>query len=128
MRMLELISAGDATPFDVFPGYRKPNKRRVFDHWEVGELLDGLARCPAPVVSGLDEGPFTEEVQREPERHERYRRSKLHLTQFGQAVLARSEDFSRRNPIRRWFGGTKLTNQCLWRWDARNRALIEPQS
>lgn len=130
MRMLELISGrGDVSPFDVFPGYRKRNKRRVFDYWEVGELLDGLAHCPAPVVSGLDEGPFTEEeMHRQPDRHERYRRSKLHLTESGQAVLARSEDFSRRNPIRRWFGGTKLTNQCLWRWDARNCALIEPQS
>jgi len=56
MRMLELISAGNAGPFDVFPGYRKRNQRRVFGYWEVGALLDGLARCPAPAVSGLDEG------------------------------------------------------------------------
>src|SRR5258706_7615208 len=30
MRMLELISAGNAGPFDIFPGYEKRNKRRVF--------------------------------------------------------------------------------------------------
>jgi hypothetical protein len=29
MRMLELISAGNAGPFDVFPGYQKRNQRRV---------------------------------------------------------------------------------------------------
>jgi hypothetical protein len=128
MRMLELISANDAGPFDVFPGHRKPNKRRVFDYWEVGHLLDGLAHCPAPVVSGLDEGPFTEEMHRDRDRRERYRRSKLNLTEFGRAVLARTDDFSGRNPIRRWWGGTKLTNECLWRWDPQNRALIDPQA
>ena len=47
MRMLELIAAGNATPFDVFPGYlEKRNTRRVFEYREIGELLDGLARCP----------------------------------------------------------------------------------
>jgi hypothetical protein len=61
MRMLELISAGNASPFDVFPGHQKRNTRRVFGYWEVGALLDGLSRGPAPAVSGLDEGPFTEE-------------------------------------------------------------------
>ena len=56
MRMLELISAGNAGPFDVFPGHQKRNQRRVFGYWEVGALLDGLAYCPAPAVSGLHEG------------------------------------------------------------------------
>jgi hypothetical protein len=42
MRMLELISAGNAGPFDVFPGHQKRNQRRVFGYWEVGALLDGL--------------------------------------------------------------------------------------
>ena len=32
--------------------------RRVFEYWEVGSLLDGLARGPTPAVAGLDEGPF----------------------------------------------------------------------
>ena len=62
MRMLELVAAGNATPFDVFPGHQKRNTRRVFGYWEVGALLDGLARGPAPAVAGLEEGPFTEEM------------------------------------------------------------------
>lgn len=128
MRMLELISAGDANPSDVYPGHRKPNKRRVFDYWEVGHLLDGLAHCPAPAMSGLDEGPFADDMHCDPDRFDRYRRGKLNLTEFGRAVLARTEDFSRRNPIRRWWGGTKLTNDCLWQWDTANHALIRPQA
>jgi hypothetical protein len=126
MWMLELISAGNAGPFDVFPGHQKRNQRRVFGYWEVGALLDGLARCPAPAVSGLDEGPFTMEMHDDRNRHERYQRSKLKLTQLGEAVLARTEDFSRYNLIQRWWGGTELTNGRLWRWDPANRDLIAP--
>jgi hypothetical protein len=125
MRMLELISEGSVGPFDVFPG-RNANQRRVLDYWEVGSLLDGLTQCPAPAVSGLDGGPFTTEMHDDRERRQQYERSRLKLTALGQAILARSEDFSRHNPIRRWWGGTELTNDRLWRWDAVSQSLIAP--
>jgi hypothetical protein len=126
MRMLELISAGDALPFDVFPGHMKRNTRRVFGYWEVGALLDGLARGPASAVAGLDEGPFTEEMLNDDGRRARYKQSKLSLTALGEAVLAQAEDFSRHNPIHRWWGGTELTSDNLWRWNPESRALIAP--
>ena len=125
-RILELISSGDALPYDVFPGHEKPNKRRVFHYWEIGLLLDGLARCPVPAVSGLDEGPFSLEMHRDQTRHERYKRSRLSLTDLGKAVLAGREDFRRYNPIRRWWGGTEVTNQRLWRWNSDSRTLVAP--
>jgi hypothetical protein len=126
MRMLELISAGNAGPFDVFPGHQKRNQQRVFGYWEVGALLDGLAHCPAPAVSGLQEGPFTMEMHDDRDRHQRYTRSELKLTPLGKAIVAQAEDFSRYNPIHRWWGGTELTNDRLWRWDPANRTLITP--
>jgi hypothetical protein len=126
MRMLELISAGDASPFDVFPGHMKRNTRRVFGYWEVGALLDGLARGPVPALAGLEEGPFTEEMLNDDGRRARYRESTLSLTALGQSVLSQTEDFSRHNPIHRWWGGTQLTNDNLWRWDQASRRLIAP--
>jgi hypothetical protein len=126
MRMLELISMGNASVFDLFPGHGKGNTRRVFDYWEVGSLLDGLAHCPVPAVSGLDEGPFTQGMHDDAGRLARYQQSELSLTSLGHAVLAQTEDFSRYNPIRRWRGGTELTSDRLWRWDPANRALIAP--
>jgi hypothetical protein len=128
MRMLELVSAADVSPFDIFPGHGRNNTRRVFEYWEIGALLDGLAHGPAPAVSGLDEGPFTEDLHDDPDRHARYAQSKLSLTALGKAVLAQSEDFSRHNPIHRWWGGTELTNDRLWRWDPERRTLIAPQT
>jgi hypothetical protein len=50
--------------------------------------------------------------------HEVYLRSRLSLTEFGKVVLAHQEDFSRHNPIDRWWGGTHLTNDRLWRYGA----------
>ena len=126
MRMLELISEDNVGPSDVFPGHEKRNKRCVFSYWTIGALLDGLAHCPVPLVSGLDEGPFTLEMHEDRDRHERYKRSRLSLTALGQAVLAGREDFTRHNPIHRWWAGTELTNDRLWRWDPANQALIAP--
>jgi hypothetical protein len=121
-RMLELISKGHSTPSRVFSDQRCS---RVFDYWEIGQVLDGLARCPAPAVSGLSDGLFME-VYRNRERLTRYEQSKLALTPLGDALLARTEDFTRHNPINRWWGGTKLTNKYLWRWDPDNKTLIAP--
>lgn len=124
MRMLELISEGYIHPFDLFP--HNPRQRRVFDYWETGSLLDGLARCTAPVVSGLDEGPFTVEMHEDPDRHQRYKKSQLSFTALGKAILASTEDFSRHNPISRWWGGTELTSDNVWRWDPTNGRLVAP--
>ena len=128
MHLLELISVGDATPFDLFPGHDRRNKRRVFGYWEVGSLLDGLANCSSPAISGLDGSPFTLELHDDRSRLKRYEQSSLSLTALGRKILAQTEDFSRHNPINRWWGGTELRNDCLWRWDAVGRSLIVPQA
>jgi len=123
MRILELISAGYQHPFDVFPHYRERFQRRVFGYWEAGALLERLALAPMPAVSGLAEWPFTLAMHDDDARLARYKESRLSLTEFGKAILAHEEDFSRHNPIDRWWGGTHLTNDNLWRW---NPALIKP--
>ncbi len=125
-RILELIDGGEARPFDVFPGYQKRNERRTFEYWAIGELLDELAHCPAPAVSGLEEGPFKLDLHGDRARLERYKQSRLSLTPLGEAILAGRDDFSRHNPIHRWWGGTELTNDQLWRWDPSRGALIAP--
>jgi hypothetical protein len=123
MRILELISAGYWHPFDVFPHYRQRFQRRVFGYWEAGTLLEGLALAPVPAVSGLAEWPFTLEMHNLRSRYERYKESRLSLTKLGKAILVQAEDFSRHNPIHRWWGGTELTNDRLWRWD---QVMIAP--
>jgi hypothetical protein len=95
----------------------------VFGYWEAGALLERLALAPTPAVAGLAERPFALAMHNDAARLTRYRESRLSLTEFGKAVLAHDEDFSRHNPIDRWWGGTHLTNDRLWRW---NPALVAP--
>jgi hypothetical protein len=68
-------------------------------------------------LAGLDEELRTMERENLRDRETAYRRSELTLTKFGKSILAHKEDFSGYNPIDRWWGGTRLTNDRLWRWD-----------
>ena len=122
MRMLELIARGYSLTNALFHLYQL-RQTRIFGEWEYGYLLDGLAHGPRPAVTGLDEELRTLDRENLRDRHAAYLRSRLSLTEFGRAVLAHKEDFSRHNPIDRWWGGTHLTNDNLWRW---NPALIAP--
>ncbi|QAU46134.1 hypothetical protein XH91_12675 [Bradyrhizobium guangzhouense] len=44
----------------------------------------------------------------------------------GRSWREKRTSFLRYNPIKRWWGGALLTNERLWRWDARGRSLIAP--
>jgi hypothetical protein len=116
LRLLELIARGYAGTNGLFH-LQTLRQRRVFNSWEIGSLLEGLAHGPAPAVAGLDDELRTLKRENCRSRDAAYKRSRLSLTEFGEAVLARKEDFSRHNLIHRWWGGTHLTNDHLWRFD-----------
>jgi hypothetical protein len=116
MRLLELIASGYERTNALFY-LRGLRRRRVFSDWEIGSLLEGLAYGPRPTIAGLDDELRTIERENYRGRDEAYKRSRLSLTEFGKTVLAHKEDFSRHNPVRRWWGGTELTSDRLWRFD-----------
>jgi len=115
MRMLEMIGWGYANVNLLFH-FESFRRTRVFNEWQLGYLLDGLAFGPRPAIAGLDEELRATGRDNLRDRHTALLRSRLSLTDFGRAVLAHSEDFSRHNPIDRWWGGTHLTNDQLWRY------------
>jgi hypothetical protein len=122
MRLLELIARGYVGTNALFH-LRGLRSRRVFNSWEMGSLLEGLAHGPRPALAGLDDELRTLKTDNYRGRGEAYKRSRLSLTEFGKAIVAHQEDFSRHNPIHRWWGGTELTNDRMWRWDP---VLIAP--
>lgn len=124
-QILKLVARDGVRPFDIL-GYRDRYRLPVYEYWEVGALLDGLARCDRPAVAGLDEGPFSFEMHNDSSRLQRYKQSRLSLTDFGKAVLGGNENFRRYNRIDRWWGGTHLTNDRLWQWDAEAHSLVAP--
>ncbi|WP_235940536.1 hypothetical protein [Bradyrhizobium hipponense] len=95
----------------------------TYDKREAGELLFDLADCKAPAIFELGETPPD---SREENRPVQYKGGLLALTELGRALWACEEDFSRHNTIKRWWGGTELTNERLWRWDDESRSLIAP--
>jgi hypothetical protein len=115
MRLLALLARGYAYhgSLSARVGLGYPS---IFAEFEVGSLLEGLAQGPNPAVSGLDNQLRTMKPENLRDRHAAYLRSRLSLTELGRAVLAHQEDFSRHNPIDRWWGGTHLTNERLWRY------------
>lgn len=115
MRMLEMIGCGYANVNPLFH-FKDVRQTRVFSEWELGYLLEGLAFGPRPAIAGLDEELRSIDRGDLEARHQPMLRSRLTLTEFGKAVVAHREDFSRHNPIDRWWGGTHLTNDNLWRW------------
>jgi len=122
MRLLELIARGNLRTNGLF--YLSTlRQRRVFQDLEIGSLLEGLGHVPRPAIAGLDDELRTLAAENHRGRHEAYQRSQLSLTEFGRAILAHQEDFSRYNPVHRWWGGTELTNDRLWRFDP---VLIAP--
>ncbi|WP_306557914.1 MULTISPECIES: hypothetical protein [Bradyrhizobium] len=123
-RLLERIAGGHNRTDELFrPGALGT---RVFDQWELGALLEGLAFGPAPAVAGLDGKLATLDPDNARSRNAAFRRSRLSLTEFGEAVLAGREDFRSHNPVKRSWGGTLLTNERLWRWDGERRLLVAP--
>ncbi|WP_027527838.1 hypothetical protein [Bradyrhizobium sp. Ec3.3] len=120
MGMLGWIEDEGTEPREVL---RAVEYREVFDELEAGELLRALAQGPAPAIIELGEVPLdtSEEARPYP-----FRGGRIALTELGRAIMAGEEDFSRHSSIHRWWGGTELTNERLWRWDPKSRSLVAP--
>src|SRR5579859_2692694 len=121
--MLRMVAQGAQTPRELFRAPRWQTRPPTYRYWEIGPILDDLCRCRRPAISGLQEGPFTLGLHDDPERHRLYFESPLVLTDYGRDLLAGKADFAAENRIDRYWGGTRLTNQSLWRWDSERRSL-----
>jgi hypothetical protein len=125
-QILELISQGYNTPSNLMRHANWFDDAQVFSYWQRGKFLADLAVCSKPAVSGMNGEEFTLDMHDDQKRHKAFFQSRLELTAFGQALLDGREDFAQHNTIDRWWGGTRLTNQNLWRWNSANQALIGP--
>ncbi len=125
-RILELIADGKANPKMVLQSYKVGDDLPVLDYWEAGKVIDLFSRSPNPAVIGLDDGPFNDAMHSDRDRLARYNGSHLALSKTGHDLLSRKVDLKESEKINRWWGGTNLTNDNCWRWDAVERVLIQP--
>jgi hypothetical protein len=122
MRLLEMVAFGFQLTNALFH-LRELRGTHIFSEAQVGYLVDGLAHGPIPALEGLDDEIRTLSRENLRDRHAAYLRSRLSITEFGKSVLRHEADFSRHNPIDRWWGGTRLTSDRMWRW---NPTLMKP--
>lgn len=94
--------------------------RDVFDENDALDALLDLGAYSAPPLL-LGDPAFDNE-----DRYFGRSEWRLTLTELGRSLLAREDDMWRHNPIKRWWGGTELTNERLWRWDRESRLLVAP--
>ena len=124
--LLAVIGEDGATARHFFDRLAQGFPDRVHGFWEGGRILDRFARCPVPVVTGIAERHLGMALMQDVERCRRYMQSPLSLSAPGSALAAGRDDFARHNPIRHWWGGTLLTTDRLWRWDAVRETLTAP--
>lgn len=94
--------------------------RDVFDENDAGDALLELGAHSAPAVL-LGDPAFNNE-----DRYFGRSEWKVTLTELGRSIFAREDDMWRHNQINRWWGGTELISERLWRWDRESRLLIAP--
>lgn len=117
-RALEAIEAGATTPIAAFVAAQKLEDA-VFlgDAWffralaGLGPLLESAEGAPLPAPPPLSDGNV-------------FARLPIRLTRDGERVLAGEADRVELVPLDRWVGGTHVTPQGLWRWDAEQLELV----
>nr|WP_249210092.1 hypothetical protein [Bradyrhizobium manausense] len=117
MDMLGCVSEGQTDPKYISEArwYRD-----VFDGGDAQDALLELAEYSAPPVL-LGDPSFNND-----DRYFGRSEWKVTLTELGRSLVAREDDMWRHNPVKRWWGGTELTSERLWRWDRESRLLVAP--
>lgn len=120
--MLELIADGGATTRNVLSRYLQELWPGTYDGTDAVQLLVGLGHAAEPAIVGL---PLTkgqaysqDELTAVVSTY-----SPLRLTELGQRLLDGSTDLAKAGPAVQWWGGTRLTSERQWRWDAASRKL-----
>jgi redox-sensitive transcriptional activator SoxR len=118
-RAMQAVDAGASTPIAAFVAAQKLEDA-VFlgDAWffraltGLGPLVETAEGKPLPAPPPLSDGNV-------------FARLPIRLTREGKRVLAGEGDRVDLVPVDRWVGGTHVTQQNLWRWDAAARELVD---
>lgn len=124
LQILLTVSKGADTPHILFRVVHQMDQAVFMGDLSFWRWLDALAFAPTPLIAGLRKGGIA--AARGQEETRDYLTAKLAVTDAGRAVLAGEADHAALNPVNRWIGGTHVTGDNLWRWDAGDRELIAP--
>ena len=121
-QILTLINNGISQPKKLLSESQKMEEAAFMGDWSFFNQLSRLINCLAPLIDGLKKA----ESYR-PQgigKSQDYLTNTLRLTDLGQAVLGGNEDYTAKNDVDYWWGGTHINKGNLWRWDFRGRCLV----
>ncbi|GJL80022.1 MAG: hypothetical protein NPINA01_30110 [Nitrospinaceae bacterium] len=123
-QIISLIDRGVLDARELFRASQKMEEAQFMGDWSFFDRLMGLVHAREPLISGLED--FSLDAYKNDNERKTFLAAILNLTAFGEAVLSGEEDHARRNDIHFWWGGTELSDTCLWRWDCEAQQLIAP--
>jgi redox-sensitive transcriptional activator SoxR len=121
---LEAIAAGAAMPAEAFRAAQDLESAPFLGDAWFYRTLAGLGGGAARLVEADDGGPLPPPPPLSDGNV--FSRIPLRLTGAGDAVLRGEVDRVELLGLDRWLGGTHLTAESAWRWDAAERRLLRP--
>jgi len=120
---LFLVQQDRLPPKHLFAAAQKMEEAIFMGDWSFWRCLEELAFNDEPLLQGLPNrfGATDGEAMRK-----KYLDASLSLTGTGLAVLANRANHADVNRIDRWLGGTAITEEAPWRWDALSGNLLPP--
>jgi hypothetical protein len=118
--LLNAIAHGTHHPASLFHQVLAAEEAAFMGDWSFFRLIDDLAFCDVPLIAGLaspPEGAFD---------GERFREAEVTLTVAGENVLAGLADHVDLNGVDRWWAGTRLRGNEVWRFDRAAGRLVPP--
>jgi hypothetical protein len=122
-QILTSLQHGILNPPQLFALSQRQEEAMFMGDWSFWGVLDGLSFGDTPLVEGL------RNVFENPEDAagtQIYLKSEVRLSPFGEAVIEGEADRYAENSIDRWWGGTHLTDDNLWRLDSETQQLMAP--
>lgn len=116
------IADGTSAPVDLFREMLAEEPAAFMGDWSFFHLIDDLAFCSVPLVTGLARRSADPD-----EDGARFRDAALELTLAGEDVLAGEEDHVTLNGLDRWWGGTHLDGHSVWRYVPETGGLVPPE-
>lgn len=118
-RLLELVAKDGASPHSVISSMT----HIVFGYWELGRILNGLGRGQHPAITGIEDVPFDLALHDNTQLFDAYMNSTLKLSEFGQSLLRGEENLKQKVPCKYWWGGTLITSERTWCWNAQEGSV-----
>lgn len=123
---LTLLLNGPATISKLFEHMQNCELAKFMGDLSFAKYIDELGTCLQPLIAGDNVIYSTSKAsgRKTLEQIQSYFRQKIHLTDFGQKVMAKEANHVSKNGIDRWICGVHLTPENLYFYDMKRAKIV----